>query len=55
MFVEFSKGGGLQKSMKEVLDRLAPMLGFKVRVTEKGGSSLGSLLSNKNLWKGEHC
>jgi hypothetical protein len=55
MFVEFSKGGSLQKSMKEVLDRLAPMLGFKVSVTEKGGSALGSLLSNKNLWKGEHC
>ena len=41
--------------MKEVLDRLSPMLGFKVRVTERGGSSLGSILSNKNLWKGEHC
>ena len=55
MFVEFSRGGSLQKSMKQVLDRLAPMLGFKVRVTEKGGSSLGSLLSNKNLWSGEPC
>ena len=55
MFVEFSKGGGLQKRMKEVLDRLAPMLGFRVRVTEKGGSSLGSLLSNKHLWSGVPC
>ena len=55
MFVEFSRGGSLQKHMKEVLDRLAPMLGFKVRVTEKGGSSLGTLLSNKNLWRGEPC
>jgi hypothetical protein len=55
MFVEFSKGGSLQKSMKEVLDRLATMLGFRVRVTEKGGTSLGSLLSNKHLWRGEPC
>ena len=55
MFVEFSKGGSLQKSMKGVLDRLAPMLGFRVRVTEKGGTSLSDLLSNKNLWKGEPC
>ena len=55
MFVEFSRGGSLQKSMKEVLDRISPMLGFKVRVTEKGGSSLGALLSNKNLWRGEPC
>jgi hypothetical protein len=52
MFVEFSKGGSLQKCMKDVLDRIAPMMGFKVRVTEKGGSTLGSLLSNKNLWRG---
>ena len=33
LFVEFSKGGNLQKSMREVLDRLKPMLGFGVRVT----------------------
>jgi hypothetical protein len=37
LFVEFSKGGSLQKSMREVLDRLTPMLGFRVRVTERGG------------------
>ena len=41
--------------MNEVLDIIAPMLGFKIRVTEKGESSLGSILSNKNLWRGEHC
>ena len=55
MFVEFSRGGSLQKHMKEVLERLSPMLGFRVRVAEKGGSSLGSILSNKNLWRGEAC
>ena len=55
LFVEFTRGGELQKCMREALDRLAPMIGFKVRVTERGGSSLGSLLSNKNLWSGEPC
>ena len=40
MFVEFSKGGSLQKCMKDVLDRIAPMLGFRMRVTEKGGSTM---------------
>ena len=47
--MEFTRGGSLQKEMKEVLDRLTPMMGFRVRVTERGGSTLGSLLSNKNL------
>ena len=41
--------------MRDALDRLTPMLGFKVRVTERGGTSLGSLLSNKNLWSGVEC
>ena len=41
LFVEFSKGGSLQKSMREVLDRLSPMLGFRVRVTERGGVNFG--------------
>ena len=55
LFVEFSRGGSLQKEMREVLDRLTPMLGFRVRVTERGGTTSGSLLSNKNLWSGIEC
>ena len=41
--------------MRESLDRLTPMLGFKVSVAEKGGTTLGSLLSYKNLWSGAQC
>ena len=49
LFVEFSKGGSLQKRTREVLDRLKPMLGFGVRVTERGGTNLGSMfLTRKN-------
>jgi hypothetical protein len=55
MFVEFTKGGSLQKSIREFVDRITPMLGFRMRVTEKGGTQLGSLLSNKNLWSGQPC
>ena len=55
LFVEFSKGGLLQKRMRECLDKITPLLGFRVRVSEKGGTSLGSLLSNKDLWRGEPC
>ena len=41
--------------MRECLDKLSPMLGFKVRVAEKGGTPLSSLLSNKDLWSGQEC
>ena len=41
MFVEFTKGGSLQKIVREVVDRITPMLGFRIRVIEKGGTQLG--------------
>ena len=48
LFVDFSHQGSLQTDLRNVTERLAPMLGFKVRVSEKGGTPLSSLLSNKN-------
>ena len=41
--------------MKSVTDRLAPLVGFITRVTERGGTPLSSLLSNKNPWSGQAC
>ena len=55
LFCEYSNGGSLQSTLREVVDRLAPMVGFYTRVTERGGTKLGSLLSNKNLWSGGEC
>ena len=55
LFVEYSKGASLQTKVREVVDRLAPLVGFTMRVTERGGTPLGSLLSNKNLWTGKEC
>ena len=55
LFVEFSKGGSLQKAMRAVVDRLEALLGFSIRVTERGGTPLSSLLSNKSLWRGQEC
>ena len=31
------------------------MLGFSRMVVERGGTGLGALLYNKNLWSGAHC
>jgi hypothetical protein len=55
LFTGFSKGGSLQKCLREVVDRLDPMMGFNKRVVEREGTGLGALLSNKNLWSGAHC
>ena len=45
----------MQKSTRDVIERLKPMLGFGVRVTERGGTNLGFIISNKNLWSGQPC
>ena len=55
LFVEYSRGGSLQKRMKECLEKISPMIGFNVTVAERGGTSIGSLLSNKDLWSGVEC
>ena len=55
LFVEFSRGGTLQASMRQVVTRLAPLVGFTMRVTERGGTPLSSLLSNKNVGAGQEC
>jgi hypothetical protein len=54
LFNEFSKGGKRQKSLREVVDRLAPIMGFNIRVVERGGTSLGALLSKMDPWSGAH-
>ena len=37
------------------MEVLAPMLGYKFRLVESAGSSLSSLLSNEDPWKGSAC
>ena len=48
MFVEQTKGSKLAKALREVLSRLEPMLGFKVKIVEKSGTSLRKLMPNTN-------
>ena len=49
LFCNYTKGGTLQKSFRDVVDRLVGLLGFKVRVTERGGTPLSVLLSSKSI------
>ena len=51
--VEQSKGGTLASAIKETVRRLSPTVGFNLKVVENNGSSLGSILSSKNIWAGQ--
>ena len=55
LFVEQTRDGRLAKDIREVLKRLEVILGFKVKVVERAGTSLKNLLPNTNPWAGAHC
>ena len=55
LFCEYSSGGSFQSRLREVVERLAPMVGFNIRVTERAGTTLGSMLSNKNVGSKLEC
>ena len=55
LFIEQTKDGKLAKLVREVLRRLEPMMGFKVKVAERAGNCLKNTLPCTNPWAGEHC
>ena len=55
LFVEQTPYGELAKRVRELLQRLEPTLGFRLKVVERTGRSLQSLFGQTNLWRGAHC
>ena len=55
LFVEHTKNGELAAKLRELTRRLAPTLGFSVKVVERAGASLKSLFPLGNLWEGATC
>ena len=55
LFVEQTVGGELSRRLREVLQRLAPVMGFTVKVVEWAGASLQSNFPQASIWEGAHC
>ena len=55
LFVEQTPQGELARRLKEQLVTLEPLLGYKVRIVERTGRSLGSIFAQTNIWKGMIC
>ena len=53
--MEQSPGGELAQKMREMLRRIEPMLGFKVKVAERTGRALRSRFPLSSLWDGVKC
>ena len=55
IFVEQSPKGELTKRLRESLKDMEQTLGFRVKVVERTGRSLGSKFPLNNLWAGTKC
>ena len=55
LFVEHTKDGELSRRLREVIGRMAPMLGFSIKVVERSGRTLKSCFPQSSLWEGVHC
>ena len=57
LFVEKTPEGELSIRLRELLNRLEHLLGFKLKVVERGGTSLRDMFpfSITNIWKGAAC
>ena len=55
LFVEHTAMGELARRLRELMGRLAPIMGFNVKVVERTGSSIKSLFSQSSLWDGAQC
>ena len=55
LFVEQSPKGELASRLREVLRKMEQTLGFRVKVVERTGRSLGSHFPLGSLWEGTKC
>ena len=55
MFVEQTEMGELAKRLREMVTRLAPIMGFSVKIIERTGSTLRSKFPQSSLWEGAPC
>ena len=55
LFVEQSPKGELAKRLRDTIKGLEATLGFKVKVVERNGRSLGSKFPLNTLWAGAKC
>ena len=55
IFVEQTRMGELPSLLRSMMTRLAPTLGFSVKVVERAGASLRNMFSQGGLWDGVQC
>ena len=52
LFVENTKGGILAKNLREVMERLKPILGYSIKVVERAGTPLKLMFPLSKIGEG---
>ena len=55
LFVEHTTNGELGARLRGVIARLAPMMGFSIKVVERAGGALRNQFPQASLWEGAPC
>ena len=55
LFVEQTNGGELATKLRELLVRIEPVLGFKIKVVERCGTTIKDSFPQAALWEGTKC
>ena len=55
IFVDQRPYGELAKRIRELLTKLEPTMGYRVKVVEKTGRTIQNMFSQTNIWKGAQC
>ena len=55
MFIPFTTGSRLAKNMREAVEKLGSMTGYRVKLVEKAGDKLEDLLTKSKPWQGLDC
>ena len=55
MFVPFTAGSKLAKSLRDAEEKLGSITGYRLKIVEKAGDKLVDLLTKSNPWQGMDC
>ena len=55
MFVPYTAGSKLAKSLREAEEKLGSLTGYRLKMVEKAGDKLEDLLTKSNPWQGLDC
>ena len=55
MFVENTKEGGLAKNLREVVERIKGILGYKIKIVERAGTALKQMFPLTKIGQGGVC